>query len=550
MEEEINLLNDPEVERSLKTNQKGKPLSEGNQQEQVLNQDQDQDQDQDEYESLNEDDLLYKKLKYIQKESSFFCDYITFQFESEAERNRLISILIKKVGSMEIRDINIDKVARYNKPTTFLGKKEKKKITALMDQDPYKTTLFYVSFAGQDSSIIYTYLFEAEILRYARGNKKPVELKRLDFKYFLEVNKVCNEATPLDPKYSRYFEIQKSQPDALQPPYLNLGLELNTIVSTQHVFSVDPKANKNLITWTSSPTGWNIILGANSRQKKLRIYYKTAPESLEKTGQKIRECVHLELQLSKTIVNKFTEHWKKNNFSEFIKSGLDEYKKAMNELPDSNIKSLYTAFVFPTIQSYLNIFYTQNFTRNSVITGIKCIWPENQKNENFFLENTNEFVSFLAIYISIINHANQESWKLEKFKRIPFTSQENVKLFKFSLTNLLSLVGWNDTPHLRLKMKKSLMALHTYKISSSPLMQGKDDRRSGFNCLITNLNMDNSNVELSINMRVLVTLIEPISSVDLSIFSYILPEYNKKFKADNRTKMTYPFYFTLWLRRF
>lgn len=55
--------------------------------------------------------------------------------------------------------------------------------------------------------------------------------------------------------------------------------------------------------------------------------------------------------------------------------------------------------------------------------------------------------------------------------------------------------------------------------------------------------MDNSNVELSINMRVLVTLIEPISSVDLSIFSYILPEYNKKFKADNRTKMTYPFYF-------
>lgn len=526
----------------FKPNQKNRFFNE------LKNQDYQEEGDEEDIEEEKEEDELFeKKLNDIQNGELFFCDYITFQFQNQMDRSKFLVLLAQIFGPINTRSISFNEFDRYSSTTAKEVVEPGKKMEALLDYDLYKSNTFYLSFAGINGSKVYRNLFDPKILRFTKGDEKRIELKRLDFKTYLEVNNLWQEADESDFRCASFFNIQSSKPDHLQPPYLSLGLNLNTIASSNNFPSVNSQVNLDMITWTCSSTGWNMILASNNKLRKLRIYYKKPSNDLLIAGTikkfKVRDCINLEVQFNKTISNKFTKYWKENNLKEFVKSSLEHYIKIMKDLPDSNINSLYNGFILPKLQNCLKIFQTQNFGRNSVITGINCIWLENQRIEKFYLENTTEFVSFLAIYISIINYANQELWQLETFKRIPFMSQKNVKVFNFSLPSLLFLVGWKDTPHLRLKMKRSLMALHTYKISSSPSNTEKDDKRSGFNCLITNLSMNNSTVQLSINMRVLVTLIEPISSIDLSLFSSILPEYNKEFKAYNKSKMTYPFYF-------
>ena len=487
-------------------------------------------------------------LKLIQKDESFVCDYITFQFQTVSDRFSFMKILVDLIGPMKTRDISYDGIDRYAPAVKDKDKDSTvpDQIEGLLNYDTFKSNIYYLSFAGDHGNRVYPFLFETTILQFLNRKEKSVELKRLDFKAYLEIQILAEKAkveyqAKDDKSYVLHNISRMLKSDPFVCPYISLGVNLCEQTSHASLTSSD------IVDWTCSSTGWTNLLGVNNKLKKIRIYYKKTPEkvlqaAVEK-GKPINNRISMEVQYNKTIANKFTVHWKKNNFQAFIKFSLEEYTKTMKELPPSFLNTLYIEFILPRLQGYLRLFEVQKFNNNSVITGINCIRHENQKNEKFYLENTSEFVSFLAIYISVINHATQELWKLETFKKIPYMNEKNMKVFKFDMSSLLFLVGWKDTPYLRLKMKKSLMNLHKYKISSAPNILDKEDKRSGFHCLITNLTMTAYDIEISINMRVLVTLIEPISNIDLSLFSSILPAYNAKFKSDNKTKMTYPFYF-------
>jgi hypothetical protein len=252
---------------------------------------------------------------------------------------------------------------------------------------------------------------------------------------------------------------------------------------------------------------------------------------------------NLKVSFSKTLLNKFAPFWKDNNQKEFIKLCLTYYIEVMSLKTSSkyllgNYYNMYyyNMYIAPSLDRYMLFFGDESLLNNSIVSGIICKSQE----QEFFLDKTNEFVSFLALYLATIKHAKLNSWGLQKFKLIPFASQDNIQTFRAPLSDLLKNVGWENHPYLRSKMKGSLLNLESYLISSSTVTIDKSknqgESKNEFHPLITRLDFRASSIEYSINMRVLVNLITPTSNVMLEIFSEVFPDYQKHFTTVKKRK--------------
>ena len=473
----------------------------------------------------------------MEEDKIFFCDYITFQFELIEERGVFITLLntiLKQ--NIVVHDVALTGLDRYSIP-----KLEGSEILALSDHDLKKRKIHYLSFFGKHSVKIYNILFHQKILNFANKipyKEKRIELKRIDYKTFLNVQEECSNSSVLKVQSLNLLKKKELNPENFEAPYLFLVFEL--VKLTAELMNLKNPKDKRRQNFETSKTGWTLDLGNNKKTWKTRIYYRIPPiNALE-----FKERISLEVQLTKSLTNKLTSFWKKKDFNQFVEKSLRHYLVAMDDVQKSTIIELYNIFILPRLYTYLSYFKKEKLLNNSIINPINCVITQDFKQQNFCLENTNEFVSFVALYRQIIIYAKEKLWNLEEYNTIPFMDKKNIQTFKFMLPDLLFLVGWEKTPHYNLKMKQNLLALQSFAIYSSNFRFGK---AHGFHSLITNLTITNKEIMVSVNMRVLVTLIQPISEVDLSIFSFALPTYYEDFKEyykkEKITKKTYPSYF-------
>ena len=162
-------------------------------------------------------------------------------------------------------------------------------------------------------------------------------------------------------------------------------------------------------------------LNENVQTWKTRIYHRIPDNTIVNPDNRIS----LEIQLTKSLTNKLTFFWKRKAFNEFVKKSLFLYITAMNDVQKSTITELYDLLILPKLNSYLNDVKEERLLNNSIVNPINCMATQNFKQFNFCLENTNEFVSFLALYRQIIIHSKKKLWKLEKYLVIPFQNVNN-----------------------------------------------------------------------------------------------------------------------------
>jgi hypothetical protein len=109
-------------------------------------------------EKMNRQNLLTREILNIENDQVFFCDYISFEFQTVDSRLRFQKLLETILGMITLHDISIGSLNRFDIP-----KYDKDKIVGLTEKDPYKN-LFYLHFAGKNSLKIYKNLFHPAII--------------------------------------------------------------------------------------------------------------------------------------------------------------------------------------------------------------------------------------------------------------------------------------------------------------------------------------------------------------------------------------------------
>ena len=452
-------------------------------------------------------------VEMINTEEIFFCDYFTFQFCDETVRTRFISVLESLLGKMRTHEIGFDTFDRYRIPPQI------DQILALTSRELKKKNEIYLSFYGFGAQEIQKVLFNEKILKFVKNEKNDVQIKRLDYKVFIE------------------SEIDKNTQEDSRS--LLMDILINEI----------SEKNETTTQMITSDTGWTFTTYESSKRWRTRIYaYEKKPRVKEteiskfsqehKKTEKIenkKEGIVIEVQLSKTLTNFYTKTWKEKSISFFLAKALKDFIKGVAILKPSKIITLYKQRILPRLEFYFSILDSSSAFNKSLKSRI-CY--KTSENERFLqLESEKEYVALISIYRGVINRLKREQISIERFKSYNFIDPASTRIFSFYLDELLDQVGLPPTPHYKMKIKRYLGQLQKYNISF------QNSRITSFHSLITSLTVCQGTVQMSVNMRVLVALIEPCSQINLEIFTIALSQYTDFAGNRSKTKSTYPNFF-------